>query len=70
VAIEGSSSRRSVCVEWAAFGRGVTCLADLDYLIYYSGTYIMDDAVQTAESEHENRTAARRDGAASGRSPA
>jgi hypothetical protein len=41
-------ARRRVGVERVDFGKGVTCLADLDYLIYYSGTYIMDDAPQTS----------------------
>jgi hypothetical protein len=30
------------------FGKAVTCLANLGQLIYYSGTYIMDDAAQTS----------------------
>lgn len=41
-------ARRWVGVECAAFGKGVTCLAELDSLIYYSGTYIMDDSAQTS----------------------
>jgi hypothetical protein len=34
-----SGSAGTWIAECAAFGKGVTRLADLDYLIYYSGTY-------------------------------
>ena len=36
-----SGSAGTWIAECAAFGKGVTWLADLDYLIYYPGTYIM-----------------------------
>jgi hypothetical protein len=49
-----SGSAGTWIAECAAFGKGVICLADLDYLIYYSGTYILDDVPQTSQQQRRS----------------